>query len=203
MTRSLFAPAAVAALLSAGCVPVTEPVGAVEKAEPDKKLVGKWTVARGKGLAGMLNVSALEIDVPVVKGNPKGLMRNAENDKAPLWFFTAAVGKHTYANVVLSANGGESPKFDKEGTFAEWKKGENKQFFVFKYALDGDALVLDAGNLDTFKVLAKDNMFDDDGGKHIPFFKTPAGWLAKHLDKSGPAKIFDGTNVLELMRDKK
>src|SRR5205814_1625579 len=95
MVRRLLPVAALVAITSAGCVPVTEPVGDVEKAEPDKNLVGTWN---GSG--------EIAIDVPEVKGNPKGLMRAVSDGKVNdpenvLWFFTTKIGKHMYANVVL------------------------------------------------------------------------------------------------------
>src|SRR2546423_1469624 len=108
MLRRLLPPVALAALVCVGCVPVTEPVGDVEKAEPDKALVGKWTVTGGDGPAKTLDVKALTVDAPDVKGNPKGLMRaimNPDGGDNENWFFTTTVGKHTYANVILAPNG--------------------------------------------------------------------------------------------------
>ena len=95
MARSWIAFGLVAALLSAGCVPVTEPVGDVEKAEPDKGLLGTWVEPKPKGRAAPLTMfEELTIDAPAVKGNPKGLMRTATNNDSPdIWFFTATAGK--------------------------------------------------------------------------------------------------------------
>ena len=35
------------------------------------------------------------------------------------------------------------------------------------------------------------------------YFKTPPGWLAKYLEKSGPQTLYNGTNVQEWRRPKK
>jgi hypothetical protein len=37
----------------------------------------------------------------------------------------------------------------------------------------------------------------------MPYFKTPPGWLAKYLEKSGPRTLYNGTNVQEWRRPKK
>jgi hypothetical protein len=195
------------AVLSPGCVPVTEPVGDIDKAEPDKNLVGKWTVTKSSGLAAELKIEALAVSAPEVKGNPKGLMRASMNQgggESPIWFFVATVGKHTYVNgIVGPPDGSNLPAFEEEGSYAEWKKGERKRYFVFRTARDGDKLTLDCGNNDTFTKLMKDAGIKDDDAKYLPYFNTPAGWFTKNLDKTAPDKIFDGTNVLELKREKK
>ena len=206
MSRRVLSAVFAFALLSSGCVPVTEPVGDIEKAEPDKALVGQWSVTKGRGTADMLQIKSLTLSAPEVKGNPKGLMRGSmktSGEETPMWFFTSTVGKHTYVNVIIGATGGNPPTFDKEGAFAKWEKDATKAYFVFRAARDGDKLTLDCGNYDTLTGLMKDANIADNGRNNLPFFKTPAGWLAKYLDKTGPDKIFDGTNVLELARDKK
>jgi hypothetical protein len=205
MARSLLAFGFVAALLASGCVPVTESVGDTEKAEPDKALVGKWAVTSGRGLASQLEIRSLAIDALDVKGNPKGLLRAVmkQKDETEMWFFPATIGKRTYANVVITKDGNNWQKFDKEGDFAEWKKEPNKRFFVFQYARDGEALTLDCGNNETFAAIMKEAKIENDGAKHLSYYKTPVGWLAKYLDKTGPAKVFDGTNTLALARDGK
>jgi len=95
------------ALLSPGCVPVTEPLGDIEKAEPDKNFIGIWERDEGGG-----DVRAWVVDRPEVKGNPNGLMRlrviekgklpEDAKERATVWFFTTTLGKHTYANVLLA-----------------------------------------------------------------------------------------------------
>lgn len=202
LRRYLFPALAASALVVIGCVPVTEPVGDIDKTEPNKALVGKWTVTKGRGFAELVKTGSLVFDIPDVKGNPKGLMCETANDQSTIWFFTTA-GKNTYANVILDAGGSTPPQFDKQGEFVKWKKEEAKRYFVFKYVLDGDKLTIDCGSFDTFSALMKDEKIGDDGRKHVPFFYTPAGWLAKYLDKNDPDKLFDGTNALTLEREKK
>src|SRR5687768_10097770 len=77
-----------------GCeVSVSEPVSDIDKAEPDKELLGTWSHGEdGKG--------RVVIDVPEVKGNPKGIMRYTEG-KDSYYFFVSAVGKERYANLCL------------------------------------------------------------------------------------------------------
>src|SRR5438309_1741478 len=186
MVRRLLPVAALVAITSAGCVPVTEPVGDVAKAEPDKSLVGKWAVMKGNGLAGQFNVRSLTIDAPAVKGNPKGLMHVVmdESNETDLWFFTTTVGKHTYASVILETKDGKDlPKFDKEGAYEAWKKGSGKRFFIFKFVRDGDALTIDCGNDDAFRALMKDVGITGDGDKMRVHYDTPAGWFAEHFGK--------------------
>ena len=207
MFRRSLVPIALAVLASVGCVPVTEPVGVIDKAEPDKGLVGTWTVTKAKGLVAMLGVETLTVDAPDVKGNPKGLMRatTAENiNDGELAFFTATVGKHTYVTVLVGTGDNDrAPRLHKEGEYAKWQKTEKKRYFVFRYERTGDALTLDCGNHDAFRKLMDDAKIDSSGPKYVPHFETPAGWLDKYLAKTGPDKVFDGTNVIELKREKK
>jgi hypothetical protein len=207
MSRRVFLAVLAFAVLSPGCVPVAEPVGDIDKAEPDKNLVGQWSVTKGRGTADKLQIKSLTASAPEVKGNPKGLMRGSmktSGEETPMWFFTSTVGKHTYVNVIIGATeGGQPPTFDEEGAFEKWKKEPTKAYFVIRATRDGDKLTLDCGNYDTFTGLMKEANIADNGRNSLPFFKTPAGWFTKSLDKTAPDKIFDGTNVLELTRDKK
>ncbi len=193
------------AVLAPGCVPVTEPVGDIDKAERDKALVGTWSVTKAKGLAGVFSIRTVIVDAPDVKGNPKGLMRALWDEKdSDLWFFTSTVGKSAYMTVFVgSGNGDKPPVLHKEGEYAKWKKEEVKRYFVFRYERDGDALTIDCGNYETFPKLMQDAKIKGDGSKHIEYFATPAGWLDKYLAKSGPDKVFDGSNVVVLKREKK
>jgi hypothetical protein len=153
----------VVALGCAGCVPVTEPVGDIEKAEPDKALV----------------------------------------ELTEYWFFTATVGKHRYMNLIFNRGELAVPNFGKEGGFAEWKKGR-KAYWVCLYSLDGDELRVDIGNEDAVKKVMGDEKWANIGQKdYLRLYETPAGGLAKYLDKNGPDKLFDSTARLELKRKKK
>ena len=64
MARRFLLLCAAAALLP-GCVPVTEPLSDVNKAEPDRRLVGTWKEEKDR------DPSPCRIDTPDVKGNPK------------------------------------------------------------------------------------------------------------------------------------
>jgi hypothetical protein len=210
MARSLTAFGIVAAVLSVGCVPVTEQAGDVEKAEPDKELVGAWSTQKSKstGIAALIKVGVLTIDAPEVKGNPKGLMRGVmksdDDTESEVWFFCTTVEKHTYASLIMDAGKGkEVPKFDKEGAFAKWKKEPIKPYLVARYARDGDKLTLDYGNNEVFNKLMKDEKIKGDGNKVIELYSTPAGWFAEYFGKNAPDKVFDGTNMIELKREKK
>ena len=195
------------AVLSPGCVPVTEPVGDVDKAEPDKNLVGKWAVAKARGTPEILEIQSVTVSIPEVKGNPKGLMHasmNQKNGEHPIWFFTTTVGKHTYVNLIVGPTGnGKLPSFDKEGAFAEWEKAAKKEYFVCRLTRDGGKFILDGGNNDAFTRLMKESDIKETANSDYRSFETPAGWLAKYLDKTGPDKLFDGTNDLALTREKK
>ncbi len=86
-------------ILLAGCVPVTEPLSDLDKAKPDEWLLGKWQ-------GNSPNSADCEIDIPAVKGNPKGLMRavcsgRADDPSNSFWFFTTTIGKDTYATFCI------------------------------------------------------------------------------------------------------
>jgi hypothetical protein len=105
-------------LLASGCVVVTEPLSDIAKAEPDKRLLGKWQPTK--------SYPSLEIDIPAVKGNPKGLMRAVQHPWEPdAWFFTTTIGKHTYATLCCDQNKERDVyvDFSKEGAFEKWNKG--------------------------------------------------------------------------------
>ena len=205
MTRSplLFA---LAALPVVGCVPVSEPIGDVNKAPPDKGLVGKWKVTKSTGQFESNSFTSLMIDAPVVKGNPKGLMRADVDAGAGVgvpvwWFYTHSLGKRTYA-VVLNERTLDLPKFEKEGTFAKWAKGKEKGHFVFRYALDGDRLTLDVGDYEVFSKYAGAADIKGDGGKYFQYFFPPAGWLAEQYKEHADV-IYTGEHVVTMTREKK
>jgi hypothetical protein len=146
------------------------------------------------------------IDVPNVKGNAKGLMR-AVNDNKPedpanvLWFFTTTIGKRSYANIVLDTKGElHSPPFHKEGAFAEWQKEKNKRYFIFRYTINGEKLVVGGGNGKVVEhLMAAENFKRNASG----IFETSAGWFARDLDKNDPDKIYDAGNSQTYTREKK
>jgi hypothetical protein len=198
MSRYLF-PFAVVSFL-AGCVPVTVPLSDPAKAEPDKDLIGKWMAQA----VGKYKVPAdgkpktLEIDVPVVKGNPKGLMR-AEGEalsSKPCWFFTTKIDKHDYATIFMgpdrSARGGafsigpktpENADFKDEGEFEKFIKSE-------------EHIIMSDEKIESMKISDNHNFdFKTD------YYKTPKDWLANYLKKE-PRKIYDGTSTLTYRRIK-
>jgi hypothetical protein len=203
---SRYVPLFAAALLCGGCVPVTEPVGDLTKAEPDKALVGTWAVKKSTGFVEGFLVESITVTAPEVKGNPKGLMRgtlNRGDEVIPMWFYLAPVGTHTYATVIVGpSTNGEMPAFGTDGAFAKWERGAKKQYFVFRVARDGDKLTLDTGNHEAFTKLMKAANVPSDGAKHVPYFAPPAGWITKTLGKDGPDAVFDKSSRLELERKK-
>jgi hypothetical protein len=197
----LFVPLCLIAVLLPGCVPVTEPLSDPDKAEPDKRLLGKWQ--RGD------EIQCCEIDSPAVKGNPKGLMRavydgRADDPQNAFWFFTTMIGKHTYATSYLEP--GEALKcadFRKEGAFEKWNKGKDRRYFIFRFMLDGDKLTVDFGDKQAMTKLMQAEKIEGMDIKRMLYFKTPPGWLAKYLEKSGPEPLYKGADVQKWQREKK
>jgi hypothetical protein len=200
------APLLLATLCATGCVPVTEPVGNIEKAKPDAALVGKWTTTDSNGTSKALDVKTITVDAPAVKGNPKGLMRSKTKmtgSESEIWFYLSTLGKETYANLLLVSGKDRSPPdFSEEGNFAKWQKDDKKEFFVARVTRKEDALTIDFGDYDVFGQLMKNAKIPDDGIKPLPTFLTPAEWLDKYLAKTGPEKVFNGTNKVVLKRKK-
>ena len=92
---------------------------------------------------------------------------------------------------------GKFADFNTEGSSRSGVRS-NRRYHI-RYLLDGDSLNVDGGNEKAFKKLAADEKFEMSGFVS----KTPAGWLAKYLDKNGPDAIFDGSNVERRTRVKK
>lgn len=176
------------AVLFAGCVPVTEPLTDIEKSEPDKALLGKWSDPKNK--------STFVVDIPEVKGNPKGLMRATFSQvnvpPEEYWFFVARVGKADYIQMLVERRVDSKLSFAKEGAFAAWQKSDVRGYWIGKYAFDKDSLTIDGGRAETFKAIMKREKFAGSKHDYTTFFATPAGWLAKHIEKNGPDEIFDG-----------
>jgi hypothetical protein len=177
------------AILLPGCVSVREPLSDPDKAEPDKRLLGKWQDGAAR----------CEIDSPAVKGSPKGLMRavskgHPDNPPGVLWFFTTTIGKQTYATIYLEANADKDlpqfADFRNEGAFEKWNKGNDRRYFIVRYVLDGDNLTVDLGDKEAVAKVMQAEKIVGDG-----FFKTPPAWLATYLEKNGSQTLYKGTAV--------
>lgn len=194
-----------------GCVPTPEPVGDIDTAKPDERLIGTWTNSG----------STFVVDCSPVKGHPKGLLRvrkwdrvttneitpTTERDLDPVnrapdetvWMFTATVGKHTYGNqLVDTGNKNVEAKLDAAGAYEKWVKSETKGYFVGKLTFDRDTLVTDGGDNRAFEALMtkeKIKLLDK-------FHAIPAGWLAKYFEKNGPDALFPGKETTKYTRVK-
>jgi hypothetical protein len=219
MSRRCLFPFAVVFFLP-GCVPVTEPLSDASTSEPDMRLVGKW---KSDG-------QSMTIDVPVGKGNPKGLMRirnsNEAEETGGMWFYTTRIGKQTYANICLAAWAWfetqeienvqgfstvfKGAQFEKAGDFEKWLKDEDKRYLIGKLSFNGDKLVLDLGA--EFKVASLMKMGGIErrvirnrwsGEQVVIAYRVPAGWLAKFLDENKPEAIYNGSHIVEYEREMK
>jgi hypothetical protein len=181
MTRSVLALGTLTALVSVGCVPVTEPVGDIDKTEVDTNLLGTWqdSVAQVRFAP-----------APAVKGNPKGLMTMTRlpDPEEKMWFFVSTVGKQKYGNICCTTgDGGFYADFGTAGAYEKWVKEKSRAFLVFQYRFAKNKLVLNFGDEKAFKAIAE--------GANLPknrdiFYTAPVGWLAKYLEKNGSAEIY-------------
>ena len=200
MSLRIAVPLVLVLVVAPGCVPVAEPVGDIDRAEPDERLVGTW-----KGTSGDTWV----VDRSPVKGHPKGLMRARVYDagRAPegkpnhlMWFFTATAGKYTYVNLLIDPKGN---LFDagiaEEGAYEKWAAKKDRGYLVGLLALDGDSLKLDGGNAKKFAEAA-----DAAGGERAgDFYTLSPARRAELLGKGGNAEVFDGSNASKFKRAKK
>ena len=92
------------------------------------------------------------------------------------------------------------PDFSKEGAFAEWQKSKVRAYWIGKYTIDKDSLVIDGGDCSAVDDLMRREKFAEIGQTQPRYFVTPPGWLAKYLEKFGPAAIFAGKDPLEYKR---
>jgi hypothetical protein len=210
MSRSILSLLALVVVLSPGCVPVADPVGDIDTAEPNKDLIGTW---KDEETQPRLWV----VDRPEVKGNPKGLMRvrivesgtKLEDVTArdSIWFFTGTAGKELYVNSLQIAEKSgsgvaQSPDLGQEGGYAEWRRSKERGFYVAQVAIKGPVLTIDPGNHRAFIELMEKEKFP----APREFYQTGPGWLAKYLEKNGPKGIFDAgkaKNTLTRVPDKK
>ncbi len=182
-----------------GCIPTPEPVGDIDTAKPDERLIGTWT----KG------GDTFVIERSPVKGHPKGLLRVRVWDKGkdPAkgacddtdWIFTAEVGKHTYGNMLVEVGKkNDVPALDTEGEYERWAKSPKRAYFVGKITFAEGAFAVDRGNEEAFKALVTKEKFGE--RENLP--EIPAGWLVTYFEKNGPDPLFDGKNVQKYTRVK-
>ena len=102
---------------SAGCVPVTNPVGDIDKAEPDKALVGTWVSTQNSS-------DIVRFEVREVKGIPKGMMPmtvlGTSPERDPYWCFVSTVGKEKFGNLCMDFGGRKKdvlPDFGMAGAY--------------------------------------------------------------------------------------
>jgi hypothetical protein len=192
----------IAGALGAGCVPVSDGAGDINKAESDKNLIGSWLDQEREPRRWV-------VDRPEVKGNPKGVMRVRIADKGEkleslkakdaLWFFTATVGKETYVNTFV---GKPDPDLSQEGGFAKWLQDEKRGYFVGHLKIERDRVTINPGDHEVFDDLMKEAKFSK--VSKSPIYKTTPGWLTKYLEKTGPKLLFapDPKSTIVLTRVK-
>lgn len=174
------------ALFTSGCVPVTVPVGDIEKAAPNEKLIGTWSQDEPYTWV---------VDRPDVKDNPKGLMRaryftsaNSLEKGQPsdtIWFFTTTVGKITYANALVSPEFGYA-ELSNAGMYAKWKKAP--RYWIGLLVVEGDAVRMLIPDRKEFEQLMKDNEVSaDKSGYYTLAPGALEKLLAKGLDGGLPA----------------
>jgi hypothetical protein len=186
------------AVLSPGCVPVTEPVGDIDKAEPDKVLLGSWEFDNSRG------ITRIKVEMPPeVKGNPKGLMLMYFPDfqsDTPVWFFVTTIGREKYGNLCWDRKYKDATaRFDKEGEYAKWAESPTRRYNIFRYAGTKTDLAINFGSEAAVKALMKDAKIETDAQG---YYKTPAGWLAGYLEKNGRLTLFPTEESTSLMKAK-
>jgi hypothetical protein len=179
------------AILSAGCVPVTEPLTPVEKAEPDKALVGTWKLTYAK-LTGR-DPQLLRIEADPGKGNPKGMMKFVIVKGAreePIWVHLSKIGTERYGSAYMASFKDIAfADFGKDGAYEAWKKGEGKWYLVFAYSVENDELQIDLGHCRSTDNLMQGEKFPVDPAARIAY-RAPAGWLVQGLEKNGKDFLF-------------
>ena len=183
----LWIPLLTSVLISPGCVPVTNPVGDIDKAEPDKELVGTWVSTKNPS-------DIVRIEVRAVKGVPKGMMPltvlGTSPERDPYWFFTGKVGKEKYGNLCMDHGGGKKevlPNFAEAGAYEHWAGGKSRFYAVFRYTTGKDEITLNFGDEKAFQAAGRAAKLKEP--EDAPF-ETPVGWLASYLEKNGSDRIF-------------
>jgi hypothetical protein len=188
------------AFLSPGCVPVTNPVGDIDKAEPDEALVGTWVSTKNPS-------DIVRFEVREVKGVPKGMMPmtalGTSPERDPYWLFVSAVGKEKFGNLCMDTGGGKNdvwPDFREDGAYRRWARSNGRLYVVFRYATDKDEITLNFGDEKAFEAVAREAKLPMK--KETVPFETPIGWLAKYIEKNGFDTIFPAEKEIKFKRKK-
>ena len=182
------------AILFTGCVAVTNPVGDIDKAEPDREIVGTWVSTKNPS-------DIVRFEVREVKGVPKGMMpMTALGDQ--YWFFVATVGKEKFGNLCMDHGGGKHevlPDFGMTGAYEHWAGSRSRFYVVFRYSTGKDEITLNFGDDKAYQAIGREAKLKEP--KDAPF-ETPVGWLASHIEKNGSDKIFPAEKEIKFERKK-
>jgi hypothetical protein len=190
---------AIPAFLAPGCVPVTNPVGDIDKAEPDKELVGTWISTKNPS-------DIVRFEIREVKGVPRGMMPltvlGTQPERDPYWFFVGKVGKEKFGNVCMNIEGDKKdvlPDFGRGDAYERWAGSRSRFYAVFRYTASKDQITLNLGDEKAFEAIAKEEKLTQpkDG-----LFETPAGWLAKYIEKNGSNRLFPEAKETTFKRKK-
>jgi hypothetical protein len=184
----LFLALSASALLVTGCVPVTEGAGDINKAKPNKNLIGSWLDQEREPRTWV-------VDRPDVKGNPEGVMRvrivekneklESQKSKDALWFFTATIGKETYVNALVSDT---DPDLSQEGGFKKWSEDPKRGYYAGHIKIEKDRVTIDPGDEMVLDGLMREAKFSKVGKSSV--YQTTPGWLTAYLEKNGPKRLF-------------
>jgi hypothetical protein len=187
------------AILFTGCVAVTNPVGDIDKAEPDGELVGTWVSTKNPS-------DIVRFEVRDVKGVPKGMMPmtalGTSPERDPYWFFVATVGKEKFGNLCMDHGGGKHevlPDFGKAGAYEHWAGRRSRFYVVFRYSTGKDEITLNFGDDKAYQAIGREAKLKEP--KDAPF-ETPVGWLANYIAKNGSARLFPAEKELKFERKK-
>jgi hypothetical protein len=149
-------------LLLAGCDDSTTPLSAPATSKPDERLVGVWRLREKDG-----NVTYYHVGYPD-ESLPSGVMRvvvvthrkQKLRQPIPVLVFPTTIGNKTYLNVT--------------GQLIKVEKGwEAKAYFLFRYQVDGDSLLLSKMDID-----AKETAIDSGKIKGVSDHeKSKKDWL--------------------------
>lgn len=155
MLKQMALPAVVFAFTLTGCVPTKEPLVELQKAKPDKRILGKW-----KGDSGEIVIALAEKRL-VKKGLPKGFMK-LTRDGETYYFVSAKVGKDRYGCAVFL--GKKQHKGKKAGELTLEAIDTPKLFVSYRYTVKGDELTIeDDIDMDVVKAASKNGKLAKNG----------------------------------------